>query len=296
MSIRTWGIIGTGSMGRGIAELAASKGFEVVLVGRSTAELENARKQLQLALQREIERWAITESEKRVILGRIRYTTDLTALAKADFVIVALVAEIEEDQEVFRQLDQICRSEVILASNTSTLSITEMAAATFRPDRVIGCHFLNPITRTKVVEVVRGLKTGDETVTVIKELMERLDRKGIEVYESTGYVTTRLIIPLINEACSLLLEGVASAEDIDTSMRLGFEMARGPFEIADRIGLDTLLVMCERLWREFGEARYRPSPVIRKLVRAGNLGVETREGFFRYDEDGDRVKDGGTRP
>lgn len=293
MAVHTWGIVGTGQMGRGIAELVATKGFDVIMVGRTPADLESARRGLDQALQKEIDRWAITESEKRVILSRIRFTTELTELARADFVIVAMVAEIEEDKQVFRTLDQICAKEVILASNTSTLSITEMAASTYRPDRVIGCHFLSPMTRTRVVEVVRGLKTSDETVAKVKELMSQLDRKGVEVYESTGFVTTRLIVPLINEACSLLMEGVATAEDIDTAMRLGFEMARGPLEIADRIGLDTVLVMCERLWREYGDARYRPAPILKKLVRAGNLGVETGEGFFKYDPDGDRIKAGG---
>ncbi len=294
MAIHTWGIIGTGRMGRGIAELVASKGFEVIMVGRTQAELESAQRYLDVALQKEIERWAITEAEKRVILGRIRFTSDITQLAKADFVIVAMVAEIEEDKQVFRTLDQICGKDVILASNTSTLSITEMAAATYRPEKVIGCHFLSPMTRTRVVEVVRGLKTSDATVQSVKALMEQLDRTGVEVFESTGFVTTRLIVPLINEACATLMEGVASAEDIDTAMRLGFEMARGPLEIADRIGLDTVLVMCERMWREYGDMKYRPAPILRKLVRAGHLGVETGEGFFKYDADGDRVKDGGT--
>lgn len=293
MSVHTWGIVGTGRMGRGIAELVASKGFEVIMVGRTPAELEYARQCLDTALQHEIERWAITESEKRVTMARIRFTTDITQLSNADFVIVAMVTEIEEDKQVFRTLDQICPKEVILASNTSTLSITEMAAATYRPGKVIGCHFVPPMTKTRTVEVVRGLKTSNETVAEVMKLVEQLDRKGVEVYESTGYVTTRLIVPLINEACAALMEGVATAEDIDTAMRLGFEMARGPLEIADRIGLDTVLVMCERLWREYGEQKYRPSPILRKLVRAGNLGVETGEGFFRYDPDGDKIKAGG---
>lgn len=294
MSVHTWGIVGTGAMGRGIAELVATKGFEVIMVGRTPSELEHARHCLDVALQREIDRWALTEAEKRVILSRIHMTSDTTELAKADFVIVAMVAEIEEDRQIFRTLDQICRKEVILASNTSTLSITEMAAATYRSTRVIGCHFLSPMTKTRVVEVVRGLKTANETVAEVMSLMEKLDRVGVEVFESTGYVTTRLIVPLINEACYTLMEGVATAEDIDTAMRLGFEMARGPLEIADRIGLDTVLVMAERLWREFGDLKYRPAPILRKMVRAGNLGVESGEGFFKYDADGDRLKNGGT--
>jgi 3-hydroxybutyryl-CoA dehydrogenase len=294
MSVRTWGVVGTGPNGRGIAQLVASKGLEVILVGQTAEDLAQARRQIELSLQHEIERWAITESEKRAILSRISFTTDMTELAKADFVLTARIGDIKEDQELLRTLDQICRGDVILASNTSTLSITEMASATNRPDRVIGCHFLQPILRTKVVQVVRGLKTSDETVAEVMSLVDRLDRTGVEVYESPGYITTRLIVPLINEACQLLLEGVASAEDIDTAMRLGFEMPRGPLEIADRIGLDTVLVMAERLWREYGDLKYRPAPNLKKLVRAGHLGVETGEGFFKYDADGDRIKNGGT--
>ncbi len=293
MTIHTWGIVGTGPMGRGIAELVASHGFEVIMVGRTQSDLDHARRSLDLSLQNRIERWAITEAEKRVIMARVRFTTDMTQLADAGFVIVALVSEIEENKQLFRTLDQVCQKDVILSSNTSTLSITEMAAATFRPDKVIGCHFVPPMTKTRVVEIVRGLKTSDETVAAVRQLMRQLDRTGVEVFESTGYVTTRMIVPLINEACSLLMEKVATPEDIDTAMRLGFEMARGPLEIADRIGLDTVLVMCERLWREYGDLRYRPSPILRQLVRAGHLGVETGLGFFKYDEDGDRIKDEG---
>jgi len=293
MTVRTWGIIGTGPMGRGIAELVASKGFEVILVGRTPAELDRARACVDQSLAHQIEHWAITDAEKKLTLSRIHSTTELTQLADADFVIAAFVAEIEEDKELFRTLDQVCRKDVILASNTSTLSITEMASATFRPGNVIGTHFVPPMTKTRVVEIVRGLKTTDETVAKVMDLMGALDRKGVEVYESTGYVTTRLIVPLINEACATLLEGVATADAIDTAMRLGYEMARGPLEIADRIGLDTVLVMCERLWREYGEVRYRPARLLKKLVRAGHLGVETGEGFFRYDAKGHRINGGG---
>jgi 3-hydroxybutyryl-CoA dehydrogenase len=288
MSVRTWGIIGSGAMGRGIAELVASKGFEVILVGPTPQKLELAKQAIAAALQHQIEHWAITDSEKRVIMARISYTTDLTQLVNADFVLHAAVANLEDDKNLFRTLDQICRKEVVLASNTSTISITEIASATYRPDRVIGMHFVVPYAKTRVIEVVRGLKTTDETVTRVMSLTEELERKGIQVYESTGYVTTRLIVPLINEACAVLMEGVATAEDIDTAMRLGYEMARGPLETADRIGLDTVLVMCERLFHEYGDIRYRPSRQLKKLVRAGDLGVETGEGFFKYDTNSQR--------
>jgi 3-hydroxybutyryl-CoA dehydrogenase len=293
LTVHTWGILGTGPNGRGIAELVASKGFDVIMWGQADADLDQARHHLDLALQNAIEHWSITEAEKRVILGRIQFTTDLTKLAPADFVVEACILAIDEHQQLFRTLDQICRPDVIFASNTSTLSITEMATATGRAGQVIGCHFVTPMPRTQVVEIVRGLKTTDETVAHVSDLMGQLDRTGVEVYESTGYVTTRLIVPLINEACTVLMEGVATAEAIDTAMHLGFGMARGPLETADRIGLDTVLVMCERLWREYGDMKYRPAAILRKLVRAGNLGAETGEGFFKYDAEGARLKTGG---
>lgn len=293
MQFRTIGVIGTGRAGRGITELLASRGYEVVLVGRGDTGLEQARKALDQAFDHQLARWAITEAEKRVALSRIRYTTEMADLNAAQFVLEAIVEESGAKKELFHSLDQLCRQDVILATNTSTLSISEMGAATSRPDRVIGCHFLSPVTRSRVVEVVRGLKTSEQTVRTLISLVEEIGRTPIEVYESTGFVTTRLIVPLINEAAHALVEGVASANGIDTAMRLGFEWQRGPLETADRIGLDVLLVVMERLWREYGDLRYKPAPIIRKLVRAGNIGVESGEGFFRYDQGGNRVKESG---
>jgi len=290
MAVRTWGVLGTGPLGRGIAELAAAKGFEVIIWGAAAADLDQARRIIDLALQQQIERWAITESEKRATLGRIRFTTDLAQLTGAQFVVDASSSSVKEIQERFRQLDELCDSDVIFSVATSTVSVTEIAAATQRPEKVIGCHFLPPVTSTRVVEVVRGLKTTDETVGDVIGMLCNMDRVGVEVFESPGYVTTRLIIPLINEACAVLMESVASAEDIDTAMRLGFGMARGPLETADRVGLDNILLHAERLWREYGDQKYRPSPLLKKMVRAGQLGVETGEGFFKYDAEGNRIK------
>jgi 3-hydroxybutyryl-CoA dehydrogenase len=289
--IRTVGVIGTGRAGRGITEVLATHGFEVILVSRGGAGLDSARLALDQALQHQLDRWAITEAEKKVALSRIRYTTDLQQMAAADLLLEAIVEDIGPKEELFRTLDQVCRPDVILASNTSTLSITQLGAATGRPDRAIGCHFLSPVTRSRVVEVVRGLKTSEETVARTVAFVADLGRTPVDVYESTGYITTRLIVPLINEAADTLLEGVATAEAIDTAMRLGFEWQRGPLETADRIGLDVLLVVMERLWREYGDLRYRPAPLIRKLVRAGHVGVESGVGFFKYDRDGNRVKE-----
>lgn len=279
-------------MGRGVAELAASHGLEVIMMDRTPEALQTAERLLDLALQHRIEKWEITEAEKRVIYGRFHFTRSLADLTRADFVIEAIVEELPAKRELFRTLDGQCRPEVVLASNTSTLSITEMAAATSRPDRVIGLHFLSPVTRTRVVEVVRGLQTSDETVARSLAFLSALAKTGVEVYESPGYITTRLMAPLINDAANLVMEGVASAGAVDTAMRLGYQMERGPLELADRIGLDTVLVMLERLWKEYGDLRFRPSPLLRKLVRAGHLGVERGQGFFAYDSDGNRLKEG----
>lgn len=288
--LKTVGVVGAGTMGRGVAELVASHGFEVIVMDNSPQALEQAPRLLDIALGHQLEKWAITEAELRVIRSRVRFTGQVADLAGSDLVIECIVEDLGAKRELFRTLDQVCRKEVILASNTSTLSVTEMAAATFRPDRCIGLHFLPPVTRTRVVEVVRGLKTSNETVATCMAFLERVQKVGVEVYESPGYITTRLIVPLINDAANLVMEGVATPEAVDTAMRLGFHMERGPLEIADRTGLDTLLVMLERLWQEYGDPRYRPSPYLRKLVRAGHVGVESGQGFFRYDATGSRIR------
>lgn len=289
MDVRTIGIVGGGTMGRGVAELVASKGFEAILVDRTDNHIEAAKKGIEQSLNRQLEKWAITEAEKRVILNRIKFSREITDLAEADFVIEAIWEDLEAKREIFRTLDQVCQKNTILASNTSTLSLTEMAAATYRPHRVIGVHFLNPVTKMRVVEIVRGLKTSDDTYSTVLRLVQNLGKTGVEVYESPGFVTTRLFVPLVNEAMYALMEGVASAEGIDTAMKLGYEFGRGPLEMADRMGLDTLLTLMERLWRDFGELKYRPCPLLRKLVRAGHLGVKTGDGFFKYDTDGNPI-------
>lgn len=292
MEIRSIGIVGAGTMGRGIAELVAMKGYEAILVDRSDELADAARKAIDLSLSRQLEKWAITEAEKKVALDRIQVTSDITRLADADIAIESVIEDLDTKKEIFRVMDQVCQKNIILASNTSTLSITEMGAVTYRPRRIIGLHFLNPVTKMKVVEIVRGLKTSDETFQESKEFVHDLGKTGVEVYESPGFVTTRLIMPLINEAMYALMEGVASAEGIDTAMKLGYDFAKGPLEMADRMGLDSVLTAMERLWRDFGELKYRPSPLLRKLVRAGHLGVKSGEGFFKYDKDGNMIRNG----
>ncbi len=276
-------------MGQGIAELAASKGFQTTLLEKSEELAQQAYHLIELSLDKELSKWGITPAEKKSTLSRLKVTKDQEVLRHADFVIESVYEDLETKKQVFEICDQLCRPDVILASNTSTLSLTEIAAATRRPEQVIGLHFVHPVPKIPLVEVVRGLKTSQKTVDTVVSLLPELELEGIEVYESPGFVTTRLIILLINEALYTLMEGVASAEDIDRAMKMGYQFKAGPLEMADRFGLDAVLASMERLFREFGDTKYRPAPLLKKMVRAGHLGVKTGEGFFRYDEDGDRI-------
>jgi len=206
-------------------------------------------------------------------------------------VIETVTEDMDLKKQVFAELDSVTRQDIILASNTSTLSLTEIASVVNRPERVIGLHFLHPVARIELVEIVRGLRTSDETFDQAKHFVESvIQKKGIMVFESPGFVTTRLICILINEALHTLQEGVASAEDIDTAMRIGYDFRYGPLEMCDRFGLDSVLAAMERMFREYGELKFRPSVLLKKMVRAGNLGVKTGEGFFKYDRDGDRIQ------
>ncbi|MBI2914631.1 MAG: 3-hydroxybutyryl-CoA dehydrogenase [Firmicutes bacterium] len=293
LRIHTVGIVGAGTMGRGLAQNVSEKGFEAVLVDRTDELALEARRGLEISLNRRLEKWAITVAEKRAILGRIKFSSHMEEISISDLVIESVTENMDVKKQVFAQLDRFARPEVVLASNSSTLSITEMAQATSRPGRVIGLHFLNPVTETAVVEIVRGLKTADDTFEVARGFVKALGKTGVQVYESPGFVTTRLFIPLVNEAMYALMEGVASAEDIDTAMRLGYEWERGPLEMADRIGLDTLLAIMETLFREYGELKFRACPLLKKYVRAGHLGVKNGHGFFVYDSEGNRLAEAG---
>ena len=291
MNYKKIGVIGAGTMGQGIAEMLAVKGMEVFLVESSPEKLEHSWNMIVVSLDKQIEKWAITVAEKKLILSKIHKVTDLYKLSEVDMVIETITEDIELKKDVFLELDQICAPHIILASNTSTLSLTELASVTESPERVIGMHFLHPVSKIDLVEIIRGLKTSEETFAQTKSFVEEIiQKKSILVYESPGFVTTRLICLLINEAMHTLNEGVASAEDIDSAMRIGYDFHYGPLEMADRFGLDAVLAALERMFREFGELKYRPSFLLKKMVRAGQLGVKTGEGFFRYDRDGDRIK------
>lgn len=289
-------IIGAGTMGQGIAQAAARKGLDILLLEVNEEALASAIESIGETLDREIEKWALTASEKKAILSRIKGSVDFNDITDQIHFIEAIPEVLELKQNLFRELELHCHPEAILITNTSTLSITELAAATKRPDKVIGMHFLNPVPKVSVVEIVRGVHTSDYTFQKALILASKLERSAIEVFESPGYVTTRVMMPMVNEAVQVLMEGVASAEDIDTAIRLGYELNNGPLAMADRIGLDTVLKWLDTLFRDLGDTKYRPCALVRMMVRAGFLGVKSGQGFFRYDEEGRMIPGSGLTP
>jgi 3-hydroxybutyryl-CoA dehydrogenase len=259
-------------------------------VEKTAEKLEYAFEQLGFALDKQLEKWAITETEKKLLLGKIHGTLDIGEVASCPIVIETVSEDIDIKKAVLSELDRICQPPVILASNTSSLSLTELAEATRSPERVIGLHFIYPVSKIHLVEIIRAIKTSEETYEAVRHFVEEtIQKKGILVYESPGFVTTRLICTLINEAMHTLAEGVASASDIDAAMRIGYDFSYGPLEMADRFGLDSVLAALNRMFHEFGDIKYRPSFLLKQMVRAGRLGTKSGEGFFRYDKDGDRL-------
>ena len=282
-------IIGGGVMGQGIAQTISAAGIDVLLIERDEKQLERASESLKASMEREISRWAMTTSEMKSVLSRIKWTTDVSEIPECDLIIEAVDEIYELKKKIFIELDAIAKPETIFISNTSTLSLTKIAEVTNRKEKIIGMHFLNPVPKVPLVELVRALNTSDKTVEVIKKFAARIGKTAVEVYEYPGFVTTRAIVPLLNEAMHILLEGVASAKDIDTAMRLGYNFNMGPLEMADSMGLDEVLAWMETLWATLGEPRYRPCPILRKLVRERKLGKKTGEGFFKYDADGKKI-------
>ncbi|OGU35582.1 MAG: 3-hydroxybutyryl-CoA dehydrogenase [Ignavibacteria bacterium GWB2_35_6b] len=273
-------------MGQGIAQTISSAGMDVLIVEKDEKHMELAKKNLEESMKREIERWAMTSSEMKSVLSRIKWTLNIEEMAKSDLIIEAVEENFQLKRMLFKKLDEIAKPETILVSNTSTLSLTKIAEITNRRDKIIGMHFLNPVPKVPVVELIKALETSEETVTIIKSFAEKIGKTAVEVYEYPGFVTTRAIVPLLNEAMHILLEGVASAKDIDTAMKLGYDFKNGPLEMADAMGLDEVLAWMEQLWSTLGEPRYRPCPILRKLVRERKLGKKTGEGFYKYDENG----------
>ncbi len=282
-------IVGAGVMGTGIAETVASTGTEVFLIDKTTKLAQKGVKWISETMDREIDRWGLTTSDKRAILSRIFPSADLSLIGDAEMVIEAIPDRLNPKQELFAELDKLCPPETILVTNTSTLSISEIASVTSRPAKIIGMHFLNPVTKIPLVEFVKGLKTDDDTFQKAIQFADLLDKKWITVNEYPGYVTTRIIVPMLNEAMHILMEGVASAEDIDKAMKLGFGFHVGPLTLADMMGLDVVMSWMENLLNELSEHKYNPCPLLRKLVRAGHLGVKSGKGFFSYDKEGNKI-------
>jgi 3-hydroxybutyryl-CoA dehydrogenase len=283
-------VIGAGTMGRGIVHAAALGGFRVTLQDVDSGVLKGALEGIQKEMQKAVERDRIDEGEMRGGLERISPTESLEeAVKEADLVIEAVPEEMELKLEIFGRLDKLCPERAVLATNTSTMSPTEIAAATSRPERCIAMHFFNPAHKMKLVELVRGLETADETVEAARDVAERMGKETVEVEEFPGFVTSRINCLVGNEAMNMLVEGVASAPDIDKALRLGLGYPMGPLELADLVGLDARLRNLEHLHQTLGE-KYRPSPLLYKLVAAGHYGRKSGRGIYEYDEDGNTVR------
>ena len=276
------GVVGAGTMGNGIAQTAARAGYSVVMRDVSDEFLRRGVEAIERGLQRDVDKGRLEDGEKRAITARIRTTTELHELAGASFVIEAITENLEAKREVFRALDEAARKDAVLASNTSSISITRLGAATLRPDKVIGMHFMNPVPVMKLVEVIRGIATSDETWARTRGLAERLGKTALECNDSPGFVSNRVLMPMINEAVFALHEGVATRESIDGIMRLGMNHPMGPLTLADFIGLDVCLAILEVLHAELGDPKYRPCPLLRKYVDAGWLGRKSGRGFYEY--------------
>jgi len=277
------GVLGAGTMGSGIVQAFAQAGYEVIMRDLKDEYLENGLKTINKNLDRSLKKERITEDEKETILSRITATTDINVLNDVGLVVEAAVENMKIKKEIFKALDEVCDEDAILATNTSSLSITEIATATNRPDKIIGMHFFNPVPVMKLVEVINGLATSEETKEKIVDLAEKLGKTPVLVEEAPGFVVNRILIPMINEAIGILAEGIASAEDIDQAMKLGANHPIGPLALADLIGNDVNLAIMEVLLEETGDPKYRPHPLLRKMVRGNLLGRKTGEGFFQYN-------------
>lgn len=281
------GIIGCGSMGQDITLIMSNCGFDVVFIDRSEERIKEVMIEMNHKLDNMINRWGLTSGEKRAVLSRIKGTIDYTGLKKCGIVIECISTAgldkiVELKKDIFRKVEEVVTEKAVIASNSSTIVISELATILKHPERALGIHFLAPAQTVKILEVERSLKTSDEAYSLVTKFARSIKKKVILVNESPGNISTRLIIPLINEACEILMEGVASIEDIDDTMREGYGLQIGPFEMADKIGLNKLAYWMDNLYSEFGERKYKPSPIIKKLVRANHLGRVTSEGFYQY--------------
>src|SRR5438046_2586021 len=280
--IQTVGVIGAGTMGNGIAHVAARSGFKVILHDIEPSFLDRALSTITKNLDREVAKGKISANDKSATLSRIVASEKNAALGEADFVIEAVVEDLETKSKVFQAMDTIARPDVILGSNTSSISITKIASKTKRPEKVIGMHFMNPVPVMALVEIVRGLATSDETYQTTKQFAESLGKTPVEVNDFPGFVSNRVLMPMINEAIYCVMEGVGTAEAVDSVMKLGMNHPMGPLTLADLIGLDVCLDIMEVLHSGLGDSKYRPCPLLRKMVDAGHLGRKSGRGFYKY--------------
>jgi len=281
--IRTFGVLGAGQMGGGIAHVAAQAGFQVLIADVALARAEKAKAEIDKRLGKAVEKGKLTADERTAIVGRITPVEGIPGLAPSDFVVEAVNEDESLKKQIFRQFDEICRPEVILATNTSSIPITRIGAATRRPTQVIGMHFMNPVPVMKLVEIIRGLATSDETYATTQALCARMEKVTVVSRDISGFIVNRILMPMINEAAYALYEGIGTAADIDAGMKLGTNQPMGPLELADFIGLDTCLAIMEVLHTGLGDAKYRPCPLLRQHVDAGWLGRKSGRGFHRYD-------------
>ncbi|WP_038047137.1 3-hydroxybutyryl-CoA dehydrogenase [Thermus caliditerrae] len=289
MEVKTIGVVGAGQMGSGIAQVAAQAGFEVVLVDVAESFLERGLAAIRRSLGKFLEKGKLTQEAHDEALGRIRTSLRLEELAEADLIVEAIVEDEGEKCRLLERLAAIAKPEAIFASNTSSIPITALARYSGRPERFIGMHFFNPVPLMALVEVIRGELTSEATREVVVAVAKRMGKTPLEVQDYPGFISNRLLMPMINEAVEALREGVATKEAIDGIMRLGMNHPMGPLELADFIGLDTCLAIMEVLHRGFGDDKYRPSPLLRRMVQAGLLGRKTGRGFYTYDEKGNKV-------
>lgn len=276
------GILGAGTMGSGIAQTFGVNGFDVVVRDLSQESLQKAQKSIEKNLGKLVHKGKIEETQKKEAMNRINFTTEVQEVKDCDLVIEAVTENMEVKKKIFRELDEVCKGDAILATNTSSLSITEIATATARPERVLGMHFFNPVPVMKLVEIIKGITTDDTVKSQVVEVAEKIGKTPVEIEEAPGFVVNRILVPMINEAIGVLGDGVAKAEDIDQAMTLGANHPIGPLALGDLIGLDVTLAIMEVLYEEFADPKYRPHPLLRKMVRAQKLGRKTGEGFYSY--------------
>lgn len=277
------GVLGTGTMGAGIIQVLALNGYDVAMRARRQTSIDKGLATVKKNLDKMVAKEKIDQATADAALGRITSSTELSIMADVDMIIEAATEDMEGKKALFEELDKLVKPEAILATNTSSLSITEIAAVTSRPDKVIGMHFFNPVPAMKLVEIIKGLATSEETKKAVVEMAEKLGKTPVEVEEAPGFVVNRILIPMINEAIGILYDGVADAEGIDNAMKLGANHPMGPLALGDLIGLDVCLAIMNVLYTEYGDPKYRPHVLLKKMVRAGKLGRKTGEGFFKYE-------------